>query len=216
MDVCFELSDRFYEEIGPWPLRPGDQARAQLYAFRDHSHAQHGGRLLLPDLALAPAGAPIGVRRACPPVAAAVCGVIGALRAHRLEGGERRDEVAIRLECGVPICLVLRVRRWDHVDVAPAMPVPGVEAWRMARPPRVADLLSGMLELQELAFEAGGVSSFPFLDDRASDYPLSGTVARLERLDLDPTSPHFGTPVPVERLPDGLFWPHRYFVTLSV
>jgi hypothetical protein len=215
MDVCFEISDRFYEELGPWPLQPGDQARAQLYAFRDHSHALHGGRLLLPDLALAPAGAPIGVRRTCP-LAAAVCGVIGALRAHRLEGAGRHDEVAIRLECGVPICLVLRVRRWDNVDVAPAVPAPGIEAWRLARPPRVADLLSGMLELQELAFEAGGVSSFPFLDDRAPDYPISGTIDRLERLDLDPTSPHFGAAVPVERLPDGLFWPHRYCVTLVV
>lgn len=215
MDVCFELADRYYEELGPWPLRLGRPARAQLYAFRDHSQVQRGGRLLLPDLALAPPDAPVGPRRGIPPISA-VCGLIGALHARRLEGPERREEVTIRLECGVPVCLVLHVRRWDHVDVAPAVPPSGVEAWRMARPPRVADLLSGLLELQEVAFETDGVSSFPLLDDRAPDYPVSGTIARLERLDLDPTSPEFGALVPVERLPEGLFWPHRYFVTMEV
>lgn len=214
MDVCFELSDRYYEELGPWPLRLGEPARVQLYAFRDHSPAQHGGRLLLPDLALAPAGAPRGLQRIAPPLIA-FRGLIGELRTRRSEGPERREEVTIRLECGVPICLLLHVRRWDNVDVAPAVPAPDVEAWRMARPPRVADMLSGTLELQEVAVEVGGVSSFPLLDERAPHYPVQGTVQRLERLDLDPTSPSFGNLVEVEHVPDALFWPHRYFVTLA-
>jgi hypothetical protein len=215
MDVCFELSDRYYEELGAWPLRLGARVRAQLYAFRDHSPAQHGGRLLLPDLALAPAGTSLGLQ-CIAPATSAFRGLIGELQARRVEGPERREEATIRLECGLPICVILRVRRWDNVDVAPAVPAPGLEAWRMARPPRVADLLCGVLDLEEAAFEVEGVSSFPLLDERAPDYPVRGTVTRLERLDLDPTSAEFGSLVSIEALSDRLFWPHRYFVTLSV
>ncbi|HXT36668.1 MAG TPA: hypothetical protein VN837_13925 [Chloroflexota bacterium] len=215
MDISFELSDRYYEELGPWSLRLGQSARAQLYAHRDHSLAQHGGRVLLPDLALAPAEAPVGARRSGP-LGTAVCGLVGELRRHRGEGPERRDTATIRLECGAPICLEIQARRWDHVDVAPAHPAPGLEAWRMARPLRVADLLSGVLELQEVAFETGGVSSFPLLDDRAPNYPVTGPVVRLERLDLDPASPTFGALVEVEEPPGTLYWPHRYMVTLAV
>ncbi|HVA91916.1 MAG TPA: hypothetical protein VNL71_18980 [Chloroflexota bacterium] len=215
MEISFELSDRYYEELGPWPLRLGEPARAQLYAYRDHSPAQHGGRVLLPDLALAAVGAPVGARR-CGPFGVAVCGLIGELRQRRGEGAERRDTATIRLECGVPICLEMQARRWDRVDVAPAQAAPGLEAWRMARPLRVADLLSGVLELQEVAFETGGVSSFPLLDDRAPNYPAHGTALRLEQLNLDPASPAFGALVEVEEPPSGLFWPHRYIVTLAV
>ena len=91
----------------------------------------------------------------------------------------------------------------------------GVEAWRMARGPRVADMVSGVLELQEAAFEAGGVSSFPLLDEHVPNYPVGGVVRQIERLDLDPASPEFGSIVPVAALPSGIFWPHRYFVTLA-
>ncbi|MDB5060025.1 MAG: hypothetical protein JWO59_3497, partial [Chloroflexi bacterium] len=166
------------------------------------------------DLALAPPGTALGLRRSTP-LTTAFCGMVGSLRARRATGPERRDEAMLRLECGVPICLVLIVRRWDNVDVAPTSAPPGMEAWQAARNPRVADVLSGLLELQEAAFEVGGVSSFPLLDENAPDYPVTGTVQRIERLDLDPTSADFGTAVPVESLPDGLFWPHRYFVTLA-
>jgi hypothetical protein len=215
MDVCFELSDRYFEELGPWPLTPGSVARAQLYAFRDHSPEQHGGRLLLPDLALAPTGTPLQLRR-CSVLTTAFCGLIGELRARRAAGLERRDQATLRLECGVPICLVLMVRRWDNVDVAPAAAPAGVEAWRLARGARAADVLCGLLELQEAAFEVGGVSSFHLLDEQAPDYPVTGKVQRIERLDLDPASPNFGAAAPVDSLPPGLFWPHRYFVTLAV
>lgn len=215
MEISFELSDRYYEELGSWPLRRGEAARAQLYAYQDHSFAQQSGRLLLPDLALARADTPVMSRR-CGPLGSAVCGLIGGLHVRRGEGPERRDTATLRLECGVPLCLELQTRRWDRVDVAPAQPTPGLEAWRMARPPRVADRLSGLLEIQEVAFATGGVSSFPLLDDRAPDYPVSGVVHRIERLDLDPSSPTFGTLMELEELPGGLFWPHRYMVTLAV
>ena len=215
MEISFELSDRYHEEIGPWPIRLGESARAQLYAYRDYSAGGHGGRLLLPDLALAPATAPFGARR-CGPLGAAVSGMIGELRVRKGEGADRRDEATIRLECGVPICLVLQARRWDRVDVAPAQPAPGLEAWRMARPLRVADLVSGVLELQEAAFETGGASSFALLDERAPAYPVTGIVQRLERMDLDPASPTFGELIAVDEAPQSLFWPHRYMVTLAV
>ena len=215
MEISFELSDRYHEELGPWPIHLGESARAQLYAYRDYSAGGHGGRLLLPDFTLAPAAAPLGVRR-CGPLAAAVSGMIGELRVRKGDGADRRDEATIRLECGVPICLVLHARRWDRVDVAPAQPAPGLEAWRMARPLRVADLLGGILELQEVAFETGGVSSFALLDERAPAYPISGVVQRLERLDLDPASPTFGELTAVEEAPRSLFWPHRYMLTLAV
>ncbi len=215
MEISFELSDRYHEELGPWPIRLGEPARAQLYAYRDYSVGGHGGRLLLPDLTLAPAEAPLGARR-CGPFASAVNGMIGELRVRKGDGADRRDEATIRLECGVPICLVLQARRWDRVDVAPAQPAPGLEAWRMARPLRVADLLGGILELQEVAFETGGVSSFALLDERAPSYPVTGIVQRLERLDLDPASPTFGQLVAVDEAPQALFWPHRYMITLSV
>jgi hypothetical protein len=215
MHVSFEISDRNYEELGRWPLEIGATARAQLYAYQDHSPAQHGGRVLLPDIALAPAGTTLGLRRIAV-LTTAFRGLIGELRARRGSGPERRDEAMLRLECGAPISLVLTVRRWDKIDVAPTSPPPGVEAWRLARNPRVADVLCGLLELQEAAFEVGGVSSFPLLDDHAPDYPVTGTVQQIERLDLDPASADFGTAVSVESLPDGLFWPHRYFVTLTV
>jgi hypothetical protein len=214
MDVCFEISDRYYEELGPWPVAIGETARAQLFAMRDHSPAQHGGRLLLPDLALAPAGTPLRLRRSTPLVTA-FSGMVGQLRARRATGPERRDQATLRLECGVPVCLVLTVRRWDNVDVAPATPPVGVEAWRLARNPRVADVLCGLLELQEAAFEVGGVSSFPLLDESAPDYPVTGAVQRIEQLHLDPASVNFGAFVDVESLPEGLYWPHRYFITLN-
>jgi hypothetical protein len=215
MDVCFELSDRYYEELGPWPLTVGQEVRALLYAFRDHSPDQHGGRLLLPELALAPAGAPFGLHRLAPPTTA-FCGLIGSLRTRRIEGRERRDETTIRLECGVPIALVLQTRRWDNVDVAPVAAPAGVQAWQLARSLRVADTLSGTLDLQEAAFEVDRVSSFPLLDENAPDYPVRGVVTRLERLDLDPTSPHFGTLEASDQLPKAPFWPDRYFVTLRL
>lgn len=214
MDVCFELFDRYYEELGPWPLSLGAPARALLYAFRDHSPEQHGGRLLLPDLALAPHDAPFDLRRVTPPLTA-FCGLVAALRTRHGDGRERRDETTIRLECGIPFTLLLQTRRWDHVDVAPASPPAGVPAWQAARPPRVADVLSGLCELQEAAFAVGGVSSFPLLEERAPDYPVQGTIARLERLNLDSGAATFGALEPIEQLPDGLFWPHRYFVTLA-
>src|SRR5690348_13683243 len=66
MNVSFEISDRNYEELGPWPLAVGAAARAQLYAFRDHSPIQHGGRLLLPEVALAPRGTTMSLRRFSP------------------------------------------------------------------------------------------------------------------------------------------------------
>jgi hypothetical protein len=134
---------------------------------------------------------------------------------HRGNGPERRDQAILRIECGVPICLVLTVRRWDHVDVAPATAPAGVEAWRMARSPRVAEMVSGLLDLQEAAFEAGGVSSFSLLDEQAPNYPVTGVVRQIERLDLDPASADFGTAVSVESLPSGIFWPHRYIITLA-
>ncbi len=215
VDVCFELSDRYFEEIGPWPLAVGATARAQLYAFADHSAAQQGGRLLLPDLALATPQAPVALRRAMP-LSTAVCGMVGELHVHRGSGPERRDQAIMRIECGVPICLVITVRRWDHVDVAPATVPGGGEAWRMARGPRVADMISGMLDLQEAAFESGGVSSFSLLDEHAPNYPVAGIVRQIERLDLDPASPEFGSVVPVDSLPSGIFWPHRYLVTLAL
>lgn len=213
--MCFEIFDRYYEELGPWPVEVGAGARVLLYAFRDHSVEQRGGRLVLPDLALALPTAPFGLRRIVPPLTA-FCGMIGALRTHHGAGRERRDETTIRLECGVPITLVLQTRRWDNVDVAAATPPPDVAAWQVARPPRVADVLSGICELQEAAFEVGGVSSFPLLEDTAPDYPAQGTITRLERLNLDPSDPAFGALEAIERLPEGLFWPHRYFVTLAV
>jgi hypothetical protein len=215
MDACFEISDRSYEELGPWPLSVGVPARAQLYAFRDHSPAQHGGRLLLPDIALAPPGTAASLACAAPP-STAFRGRVGDLRARRASGPERRDQAILRLECGVPVCLVLMVRRWDNVDVAPALAPEGEEAWRVARNPRVGDMLCGLLELQEAAFEVGGISSFSLLDEQAPDYPVSGTVARLEQLCLDPASADFGAVIALETLPPGLFWPHRYFVTLRV
>ena len=215
MDVCFEISDRYHEELGPWSLAVGDTARALLYVARDHSPDQHGGRLLLPDMALAPAGSPFALRRIAPPLTA-FCGMVGALRTFRIEGRERRDETTIRLECGVPIAVVLQTRRWDNVDLAPATAPTGVPAWQIARPARVADLVSGTFELGEAAFEAGGVSSFPLLEEGAPDYPVRGEVLRLERLDLDPASPTFGTVADLARLPGDIFWPHRYFVTLRV
>jgi len=215
MDVCFEISDRYYEELGPWPLTIGVTARVQLYAFRDHSPDQHGGRLLLPDLALAPPGTPQGLWRSTPP-ATAFCGLIGELKARRAAGLERRDRVTFRLECGVPICFVLTIRRWDNIDVAPTTAPPKVEAWRLARNPRMGDALTGLLDLQELAFEVGDVSSFPLLNEYAPDYPVEGSVKRIERLVLDPQSPAFGSIVAVDSLPKGLLWPHRYFVTLAV
>ena len=214
MNVSFEISDRNYEELGPWPLAVGAAARAQLYAFRDHSPIQHGGRLLLPDVALAPRGTTMSLRRFSP-LTTAFSGLIGELRARRSSGQERRDEAILRLECGVPICVMYTVRRWDNVDVAPTTPPPGVEAWRLARNPRIADMLCGLIDLQEIAFETAGMSSFPLLDDHAPDYPVGGTVTRIERLDLDPASPTFGGAVDVDALPDGLFWPHRYIVTLA-
>jgi hypothetical protein len=214
MNVSFEISDRNFEELGPWPLRTSDAARAQLYAFRDHSPAQHGGRLLLPDIALAPRGTAMSLRRVSP-LTSAFSGLIGELRARRSSGPERRDEAILRLECGVPVCMMFTVRRWDNIDVAPTVPPPGVEAWRMARNPRVADVICGLVDLQEIAFETGGVSSFPLLDDHAPNYPISGKVVRIERLNLDPTSPHFGAAVEVDALPHDLFWPHRYIVTLA-
>ncbi len=214
VDVCFELSDRYLEEVGPWPLVVGATARAQLYAFVDHSPAQHGGRLLLPDLALAMPGMVPALRRVTA-LSTAICGTIGELRVHRGSGPERRDQAVIRLECGVPICLVLTVRRWDHIDVAPATAPVGVDAWRLARAPHVEDMLSGVLELQEAAFAVGDTSSFPLLDDHAPDFPVTGLVRLIERLDLDPASPDFGAIVPVQSLPSGVFWPHRYFVTLN-
>jgi hypothetical protein len=186
----------------------------QLYAFRDHSPAQHGGRLLLPDLALAPIGVSLGIRRTTPLVTA-FCGMIGELRTHRVPGPERREEAILRVECGLPFCLVLRVRRWDNVDIAPVAAPPGLEAWQAARALRVADLLSGTVELQELALEVGDLSSFPMLDDTAPNYPVQGAVSRVERLDLDPVSSSFGSLVAVETLPAELFWPHRYFVTVT-
>jgi len=213
MDVCFEISDRYREELGPWPLAVGDAARALLYVARDHSPEQHGGRLLLPDMALASAGSPFVLRRVGP-LLTAFCGMIGALRTFRIEGRERRDETTIRLECGVPIALVLQTRRWDNVDLAPAVVPGGLPAWQLARPGRVADLVSGTFELGEAAFEAGGVSSFPLLEDGAPDYPVRGEVLRLERLDLDPGSLTFGTVADLDRLSADPFWPHRYFVTL--
>jgi hypothetical protein len=214
LDVSFELSDRYLEEIGPWPLAVGATARAQLYAFADHSAAQHGGRLLLPDLVLAGTDAPVTLRRVTP-LSTAVCGMIGELRVRRGSGPERRDQAIMRLECGVPICLVLTARRWDHVDVAPASGPAGVEPWRLARSPRVADMLSGVLELQEAAFAVGGVSSFEQLDEHAPNYPIAGVVRQIERLDLDPASPDFGSVAAVAALPSGIFWPHRYVVTLA-
>jgi hypothetical protein len=215
MDVCFELFDRYYEELGAWPIALGAPARALLYAFRDHSPEQHGGRLLLPDLALASPEARFGLRRVVPPLTA-FCGMIGALRTRHVEGRERRDETSIRLECGIPLTLILQTRRWDNVDVAPVAPPPGLAAWQAARPARVADVLSGLCELQEAAFEVGGVSSFPLLEEGAPDYPVQGTIARLERLNLEPSAASFGALETIEQLPHGLFWPHRYFVTLSV
>lgn len=217
MEISFELSDRYHEEIGPWPIRLGEPARAQLYAYRDYSYSfvPHGGRLLLPDLALGSTSTPVEARR-CGPLGSAVRGIIAELRVRRGDGPDRRDEATLRLECGVPICLVLQARRWDRVDVAPAQPAPGLEAWRMARPLRVADPLSGLLEIQEAAFETGGVSSFALLDERAPDYPVAGIVQRLERLDLDPASPTFGELVEVEEVPATLYWPHRYMITLAV
>jgi hypothetical protein len=213
VDVSFELSDRYLEEIGPWPLEVGMTARSQLYALADHSALQHSGRLLLPDLALAGPQAAVRLRRVTP-LASAACGTIADLHVHRGSGPERRDQAILRVECGVPICLVLTVRRWDRVDLAPIMAPAGVEAWRMARSPHIADLVSGVLELQEAAFEAGGVSSFPLLDEHAPDYPVTGVVRQIERLDLDPASSQFGSTVPVPSLPLGVFWPHRYLITL--
>lgn len=213
VDVCFELSDRYLEELGPWPLAVGATARAQLYAFADHSPAQHGGRLMLPDLAMAlPGTSP--TLRCTSPLSTTVCGMIGELQIRRGSGPERRDQAIMRLECGVPICFMLTVRRWDHVDVAPATAPAGVEAWRLARNPRVADMLIGVLALQEVAFEAGDTSSFSLLDEHAPNYPVTGIVRQIERLDLDPASPAFGSIAPIESLPANLFWPHRYFVTL--
>ena len=214
MDVCFELFDRYYEELGPWPLAVGQTARAQLYAFRDHTPEQHGGRLLLPDLGLAPVGVPFGLGR-IGPASVAFRGLVSTLHTRHLEGRERRDETIMRLECGVPICLLVRTRRWDNVDIAPVVAPTGIPAWQLARPARVADVLSGTLELEEIAFEAGGVSSFPLLDERAPDYPVRGAVVALERLNLDPSDPAFGTLERLEELPDGAFWPHRYMVTLA-
>jgi hypothetical protein len=214
MEVCFEIFDRYYEELGPWPIHPGISLRVQIYAFRDHSPAQHGGRLLLPDLALAPVGVPLGIRRTAPLVTA-FCGMIGELRTRRVPGPERREEAIIRVESGVPFCLVLRVRRWDNIDIAPVAAPSGLEAWQAARAPRVADLLSGTVELQEIAMEVGDLSSFPMLDDTAPNYPVQGMVLRVERLDLDPVSSSFGSLVAVESLPPDLFWPHRYFVTVT-
>ena len=179
MDVCFELADRYYEELGPWPLAVGAPARVQLHVFRDHSPEQHGGRLLLPELALASPGAPFTLRRLVPPITA-FCGLVGALRTRRIEGRERRDETTVRVECGVPVALILQTRRWDNVDVAP-IAAEGAPAWQLARPPRAADMICGTFELRELAFEAGGVSSFPFLDEHDPDYPVRGVVTRLER-----------------------------------
>ncbi|HWE60610.1 MAG TPA: hypothetical protein VHB98_02760 [Chloroflexota bacterium] len=215
MDVCFELSDRYYEQLGPWPLAVGEVARAQLYAFRDHSPEQHGGRLLLPDLALASPGAPFTLRRLAPPLMA-FCGLIGALRTRRIEGRERRDETTLRIECGVPVMLILQTRRWDNVDVAPVQAAAGAQAWQLARPPRVADLLCGTFELREAAFAVAGTSSFPFLSEQAPEHPVQGRVMQLERLNLDPSAEAFGSLESLERLPDGIFWPHRYFVTLAV
>jgi hypothetical protein len=214
MDVCFEVFDRYYEELGPWPIQLGTALRVQLYAFRDHSPEQSGGRLLLPDLALAPIGVPLSIRRAAP-LATAFCGLIGELRTRRVHGPERREEAIVRVECGMPFCLVLRVRRWDNIDIAPVAAPPGMEAWQAARAPRVADVLCGTIELQEIALEAGEISSFPLLDETAPSYPVQGTVSRIERLDLDPASPSFGTLVATEALPEALYWPHRYFVTIT-
>src|SRR5579859_6502224 len=107
MDVCFELFDRYYEELGPWPLSVGQTARAQLYAFRDHTPEQRGGRLLLPDLSLAPVGVPFGLQR-IGPASVAFRGLVGTLHTRRIEGRERRDETIMRLECGAPLCLLLQ------------------------------------------------------------------------------------------------------------
>lgn len=215
MEICFELSDRYHEEIGPWPLERGSTARVLLYAFRDHSPAQHGGRLLLPDLAIAPAGTSFTLRRLSP-ATTAFCGLVAALRTRRLEGKEWRDETTIRIECGAPVALIMQTRRWDNVDAAPLLAPPGVQPWQIARPVRVADVVSGTFELQEAAFEVGGVSSFPLLDTGAPDHPVQGRVTLLERLHLDPSTDTFGTLGPIERVPDGAFWPHRYFVTLAL
>ena len=102
------------------------------------------------------------------------------------------------------------------MDLAPSTAPIGIPAWQIARPVRVADLVSGTFELGEAAFEADGVSSFPLLEGGAPDYPVRGEVLRLERLDLDPASSTFGTIADLARLPSDTFWPHRYFVTLRV
>src|SRR5579871_1036931 len=115
MNVCFEISDRYYEELGPWPLSVGTQASALLYGFRDHSASPQRGRLLLPDMALAPSSASFGLHQALPPLTA-FCGMVGAQRTRHIEGRERRDETVIRLECGIQVTLILQTRRWDNVD----------------------------------------------------------------------------------------------------